>query len=166
MKSTGIVRRIDELGRIVIPKEIRNTLNIDNSDELEIYVENNRIILQKYSLLFENKEKHNKIFSAVTNLVDGLLFITDKEKVINNCLYENAKISNEIKQIIAERRIYSSNYENTFIIGKEKITGYFCICPIIKNSIINGSIIIVKKDKILETDIVFIDVLKNIIEKS
>ena len=62
-----------------------------------------------------------------------------------------------------ERRIYSSNYDDTFIIGKEKITGFFCICPIIKNSIINGSIIIVKKDKILETDIVFINVYFNII---
>ena len=166
MKSTGIVRRIDELGRIVIPKEIRNILNIENSDELEIFVEDNRIILQKYSLLFENKEKHKKVFNAVTNLVHGLLFITDKEKVINNSTYENSEISNEIKQIIMERRIYSSNYDDTFIIGKEKITGFFCICPIIKNSIINGSIIIVKKDKILETDIVFINVLKNIIEKS
>ena len=48
MKATGIVRLIDELGRIVIPKEMRKTFNISNGDPVEIYVENNRIILEKY----------------------------------------------------------------------------------------------------------------------
>ena len=49
MKSTGIVRHLDELGRIVIPKEWRRILNIENGDQLEIYVEGSRIILEKYS---------------------------------------------------------------------------------------------------------------------
>lgn len=49
MKSTGVVRRIDELGRIVLPKEIRRTLGIDEKDPLEIYVEEDKIILTKYS---------------------------------------------------------------------------------------------------------------------
>lgn len=48
MKSTGIVRKVDELGRVVIPKELRNTLGIAERDPLEIYVEGSRIILQKY----------------------------------------------------------------------------------------------------------------------
>ena len=48
MKSTGIVRKVDELGRIVLPKELRRTLNIDPRDALEIYVDGNRIILKKY----------------------------------------------------------------------------------------------------------------------
>ena len=48
MKSTGIVRKVDELGRIVLPVELRRTLNIEVKDSLEIYVENGRIILQKY----------------------------------------------------------------------------------------------------------------------
>jgi transcriptional pleiotropic regulator of transition state genes len=49
MKGTGIVRRIDEMGRVVLPKEIRRTLTINESDSLEIYVEGNEIILNKYS---------------------------------------------------------------------------------------------------------------------
>ena len=48
MKSTGIVRKVDELGRIVLPIELRRTLDIAIRDELEIYMENDRIILQKY----------------------------------------------------------------------------------------------------------------------
>ena len=48
MKSTGIIRKVDELGRIVLPIEIRRNLDIAERDELEIYMENERIILQKY----------------------------------------------------------------------------------------------------------------------
>lgn len=49
MKSTGIVRNVDELGRIVIPKEMRKKMDIANSDPVEIYVENDKIILTKYN---------------------------------------------------------------------------------------------------------------------
>lgn len=48
MKSTGVVRRVDELGRIVIPIELRRTLNIAEKDALEIYVDGEQIILKKY----------------------------------------------------------------------------------------------------------------------
>lgn len=48
MKSTGIVRRVDELGRIVLPIELRRTLNISEKDSLEIYVDDDSIILKKY----------------------------------------------------------------------------------------------------------------------
>ena len=48
MKSTGIVRKVDELGRVVIPIELRRTLNIDVKDALEIYVDAEKIILKKY----------------------------------------------------------------------------------------------------------------------
>lgn len=48
MKSTGIIRKVDELGRIVLPIELRRTLDIAERDELEIYVENETIILRKY----------------------------------------------------------------------------------------------------------------------
>jgi transcriptional pleiotropic regulator of transition state genes len=48
MKATGIVRRMDELGRIVIPKELRRTMHIDEGDALEIFVEGERIVLRKY----------------------------------------------------------------------------------------------------------------------
>ncbi|MBP3496043.1 MAG: AbrB/MazE/SpoVT family DNA-binding domain-containing protein [Clostridia bacterium] len=48
MKSTGIVRKVDELGRLVLPMEIRNTFGIEPKDPIEIFVENNTIILKKY----------------------------------------------------------------------------------------------------------------------
>lgn len=48
VKSTGIVRKVDELGRVVIPIELRRTLNIEEKDSLEIYVDGEHIILKKY----------------------------------------------------------------------------------------------------------------------
>ncbi len=48
MKSTGIIRKVDDLGRIVLPIELRRMLDIAERDELEIYIENDHIILQKY----------------------------------------------------------------------------------------------------------------------
>ena len=48
MKSTGIIRKVDDLGRIVLPIELRRTLDIEERDELEIYMENDRFILQKF----------------------------------------------------------------------------------------------------------------------
>lgn len=48
MKSTGIVRKVDELGRVVIPKELRRTLDIKEGDPLEIYVDGDRVVLRKY----------------------------------------------------------------------------------------------------------------------
>jgi transcriptional pleiotropic regulator of transition state genes len=49
MKATGIVRKVDELGRVVIPMELRRTLGIGDKDPLEIYVDDDRIMLKKYA---------------------------------------------------------------------------------------------------------------------
>lgn len=63
MKSTGIIRRVDELGRVVIPIEIRNQFNIVEKDPIEIYVDNSSIVLTKY--------EPNCVFCGSTeNLVD------------------------------------------------------------------------------------------------
>ncbi len=63
VKSTGIVRRVDELGRIVLPIEMRRTLNIGEKDSLEIYVEGDSIILRKYQAACVFCEGTKKIVS-------------------------------------------------------------------------------------------------------
>lgn len=63
MKATGIVRKVDELGRIVLPMELRRTLNIDTRDELEIFVDKGSIILRKY--------QESDVFTGATeNLIE------------------------------------------------------------------------------------------------
>lgn len=66
MKSTGIIRRLDELGRIVIPIEIRNKLNISERDPVEIYVEGSNIILNKYesTCIFCGNTKNLTVFKG------------------------------------------------------------------------------------------------------
>jgi transcriptional pleiotropic regulator of transition state genes len=77
MKATGIVRRVDELGRVVIPIELRRTYGIDIGDPLEIYVDSDKILLKKFV--------PSCMFCGVTN--DTL--ITFKEKVIcKSCVQE------------------------------------------------------------------------------
>jgi len=66
MKSTGIVRKVDELGRIVIPKELRNVLNIEEKNSLEIYVDGEHIILKKYepACIFCGNAKDTQIYKG------------------------------------------------------------------------------------------------------
>lgn len=66
MKSTGIVRKVDELGRIVLPIELRRTLDISEKDSLEIYVDGNTIILRKYepSCIFCGNSKDVFVFKG------------------------------------------------------------------------------------------------------
>ena len=69
MKSTGIVRKIDDLGRIVIPKEIRNLLNIQNNDNIEIYIDNKNIILTKYDKAMDLKSYADKL-ANITDIIN------------------------------------------------------------------------------------------------
>jgi transcriptional pleiotropic regulator of transition state genes len=66
MKSTGIVRKVDELGRVVIPIELRRTLNIGEKDALEIYVDGEHIVLKKYepACIFCGQAKDVRIFKG------------------------------------------------------------------------------------------------------
>lgn len=83
MKSTGIVRKLDELGRVVIPKEIRNKLNIEQKDPIEIYIDGNSIVLRKYECgcIFCNSPKD---------------LISYKDKLIcEKCLSQISILNNE-----------------------------------------------------------------------
>ena len=82
MKSTGIVRRIDDLGRIVIPKEIRRNLYIKDNEEIEFFIENDQIVLKKFSRIFCLEDISNKIISIVHDLTNKVVLIGDKEKFI------------------------------------------------------------------------------------
>ncbi len=83
MKATGIVRRIDELGRVVIPKEIRRTLRIRESDPLEIYTgREGEVILKKYSPMGEMIHSAEKMVSVLAKLTGSLAVITDRDQVL------------------------------------------------------------------------------------
>ena len=76
MKTTGIIRRIDELGRIVIPKEIRKNLRIKNGESLEIYLENDSIILKKYSQIESLKNVSIDYVEAFNQIIKHNIIVT------------------------------------------------------------------------------------------
>ena len=74
LKSTGIVRKVDDLGRVVIPRELRRTLGIEQGDPLEIFVDGDRIVLKKYS--------PGCVFCGI---VDNLIVVQDK-RICRRCV--------------------------------------------------------------------------------
>ena len=86
MKSTGIVRRVDELGRIVLPIELRRSLNINERDTLEIFVDDERIILKKY-------EPADIFTGSMDDLIEYKGKKVSKESIIEMAPMANLKIS-------------------------------------------------------------------------
>ena len=142
MKSTGIVRKIDILGRIVIPKEIRNRLNIDENDNIEIYIDENMIILKKYSIISDIKEYIRNIGKALTSITSNNIIITDKEEIIysNKLEINDKKISNDLKKIIKEE-IKTNEFIDIKVLENFK-TNYYSFTSLIKNNGNNIGIII------------------------
>ena len=82
MKATGIIRRIDDLGRIVIPKEIRKTMHIRESDPLEIFTERDGdIILKKYSPMVELAAFAGQYAEAMSQATGLIVCITDRDVI-------------------------------------------------------------------------------------
>ena len=81
MKSTGVVRRIDELGRIVLPKEIRKVLKIKAGDNLEIFMNDKDIVLSKYNIFDDKKDLFDMLANSVLGYTKKSFIITDKLKL-------------------------------------------------------------------------------------
>lgn len=90
MRATGIVRRIDDLGRVVIPKEIRRSLNIEEGDPLEIYIDDKTksVMFKKY---LENENALEEIQDIIDNSNDVPDVVKDLLKVAAKILKENLK---------------------------------------------------------------------------
>lgn len=147
MTKSGITRRIDELGRIVIPKEMRINLGIREGEPLELYVDNNTIVVKKFSQVENIKDVSSKICNIISDICNIDLLISDREKVIvtssNLKELKNTKLDDKLKQLIDNRESYISNSKDKFL-GLNK---YFIIIPIITSTDCSGLIIIVNENK-------------------
>lgn len=155
MKATGVVRRIDDLGRIVIPKEIRRNFKINEGDSIEIFVDNNGIILKKYSLLDDMLEVSLNMVEVVRKIYGKNVIITDKVRVIAavkelNKDYLGKDLSSNIKDKIGNRSEVMNQDTSLIIVDGENVGSYFLV-PIIANSDSLGSVILID-DNITEED--------------
>ena len=149
MKATGIVRRIDDLGRVVIPKEIRRTLRIREGDPLEIYTDSNgEVIFKKYSPVGEMSTfaaQYAEVLSRVSNLPT---LISDRDHIIAAAgvpkrEYLERRITPVIEEYMESRRNYMSQTGDVEKIqpveGVERAANI--IYPIIASGDVTGSVI-------------------------
>ncbi|MFP4698322.1 MAG: stage V sporulation protein T [Eubacteriales bacterium] len=156
MKATGIVRRIDDLGRVVIPKEIRRTLRIREGDPLEIYTDKDgEIILKKYSPIGELSTFAKQYAEALAQTTGHTICIADKDQIIavsggsKKELYQK-QISKELETAINEREtVMASKDDKQFIsITNDNDDEYLSevITPIISEGDAIGAVVFLNKD--------------------
>ena len=112
MKATGIVRRIDDLGRVVIPKEIRRTMRIREGDPLEIYTDRNgEVIFRKYSLMGGISDFASQICDTVYKTIGRPAIVTDRDTVLAvsgapKREFTDKPISDGLEHVMMGRNIY------------------------------------------------------------
>ena len=114
MKATGIVRRIDELGRVVIPKEIRRTLRIKEGDPLEIFTDRDELTLKKYSPIATLERFSEATARSLHELSGKLAVICDTDEVLfafgeGKRELDGKHLSEEMDKILKDRRSYTAS---------------------------------------------------------
>ena len=159
-KSIGIVRKIDELGRIVIPKEIRNVLGIRSNDDLEIFIDDMKIVLTKYEKSDNILNYSNNVVKIIDEKLNIKVFVTNKEKIITTGNFKNKELDSKLLELIEERKRYESINKETI----NKISGYFVIYPIIVESDILGLLMFAKETAFTNEEKILTNIILKLIE--
>ena len=154
MKATGIVRRIDDLGRVVIPKEIRRTMRIREGDPLEIFTEKDgEVIFKKYSPMGELADFAIQICETLSKTTGCITAVTDRDTIIaitgapRKELLER-RISTELEQIMENRQVFELTSGGTMppaAEGNEKY-GISIAAPILAEGDVMGSVLFLITD--------------------
>ena len=158
MKATGVVRRIDDLGRVVIPKEIRKTLRIKEGDPLEIFTDKEgEVILKKYSPIGELSEFASGYAETLSKTTGHIACITDKDTVIavsggSKKEFLEQNLSPELEQLMEDKEIYTSNENNNVALpitkndNNERKYNSQVVYPILSDGDAIGSVVLLSKE--------------------
>lgn len=155
MKATGIVRRIDDLGRVVIPKEIRRTLRIREGDPLEIFVDRDgEVILKKYSPIGELGDFAKEYAESLYESTGHITMISDRDTIIavsggSKKEYMDKSVSPLVETAMENRRPVLETNAGSYEICKdvtEQVSSYV-IAPIITGGDPIGAVLLVNKDE-------------------
>jgi len=146
MKATGIVRRIDDLGRVVIPKEIRRTMRIREGEPLEIFVDREgEVILKKYSPIGELTEFAQEYADALAEETENGVFVLDRDVVIavsgvQRKLFLDKPISTEAEKVMEDRRpkIINGQGADAFCQGVGELEAYELASSVLAPIIVEG----------------------------
>ena len=149
MKATGIVRRIDDLGRVVIPKEIRRTMRIREGDPLEIFTDRDgEVIFKKYSPIGELTAFAAQYAETLHKTCDLAVIICDRDSVVASAgvskkEYGDKRLSDEIENVIESRALYTRrDEEQKWSPLKDGSSHYVnCAMPIISEGDIVGCVV-------------------------
>ncbi|MGN0814380.1 MAG: stage V sporulation T C-terminal domain-containing protein [Candidatus Coproplasma sp.] len=157
MKATGIVRRIDELGRVVIPKEIRSTLRLKSGDPLEIFTERDELMLKKYSPIASLGRFSEGTAKSLNDLSGHLAIVCDTDEVL--CASGSGKrevtgktVSKDLDKIMQERKSYVANLSEggdivPIIDGEQPAVTAQVIVPIVSNGDCLGAVALISTEE-------------------
>lgn len=153
MKATGIVRRIDDLGRVVIPKEIRRTLRIREGDPLEIFVDRDgEVILKKYSPIGELGDFAKEFADSLYENLNHMTLISDRDSIIavagvSKKDYLEKPIGEIVEQSMENRKtiVETNTGEVNLIRDSVDTFSSYVVAPIIAGGDPIGSVILVSK---------------------
>ena len=174
MKATGIVRKVDELGRIVLPKDIRRSLNLKVGTPMEIYINGNSLILKEYSQLQNFKTQSDIFVECLSKNLECDTVITDLSNVIASYgkvkkIADNIGISSALEDIMNQRKTVIHNKpKNALNLIQTDLSNYiaFLISPIIVNGDCLGSIICLSSNKeFTPTDVKCVNILNCLLAK-
>lgn len=154
MKATGIVRRIDDLGRIVIPKEIRRTMRIREGDPLEIFTENDgTVIFKKYSPIGELGEFAHQYAESLAKTTGLGCCISDKDTIIAvsgvpKRELADKKLSSEAERIMHNKTVFlaAKEGENISVVDGNDNYKAGAIAPIVYDGDSIGTVMIISPD--------------------
>lgn len=153
MKATGIVRRIDDLGRVVIPKEIRRTLRIREGDPLEIFVDREgEIILKKYSPISELGDFAKEYAESLSEHSGHFVLIADRDAYIAASGgpkkdYLNKSIGKTIEESMGERTTdVVSSLRDVEVIEDQETKHAYVVSPIIANGDPIGAVVMLSEE--------------------
>ena len=166
MKATGIVRRIDDLGRVVIPKEIRRTMRIREGDPLEIFTDREgEVIFKKYSPIGELQNFATEYCDTLQKTSGMPIFICDRDAVIavsgaSKREYMDKKISKDLEDIMENRALYHKNtkLEDRYIIDMGREHFISCAMPIISEGDVIGCVLSASQSGAMDGDKISSDV--------
>lgn len=155
MKATGIVRRIDDLGRVVIPKEIRRTLRIREGDPLEIFVDRDgEVILKKYSPIGELGDFAKEYAESLSETLGHICLITDRDTVIavsgtSKKDFMEKAVGEEVERAMEDRKTATSGEPGDATITRDKAESNVSrvIAPIIAGGDPIGTVILLSRDE-------------------
>ena len=158
MKTTGIIRRIDNLGRIVIPKEIRDTIRIKDNESMEILIEDNKIVLKKYSLMSKIEDIASNFTDAINHFIKHNIIITDRDKIIATTSKIRKKLLNECiskqleNSINRHEQLFENHKKNLNITDNYNVNSQYIIESITCNGDIAGLIVVFDEEKEITKD--------------